>query len=293
MQDWAGVIAEGAKLGTGAAATTFTAPSTYGGYALTTSPDGPFVSFMNNTESMFSIENSSAANGGTNGALPSMFGAAANVISPTFGARTLVVTSPNLYNASFWVTGDTRRTLLQVQGASTGNKYFFNYKYRDPLNRTDYNPIIRYAEVLLNVAEAYSRTTALDVRALSLLNAVRNRAVPAASQFTAATFTTQNSLTQAILNERRIEFAGEGRRWPDITRLSQDPVFQVAGGGIPAKTLVTDLVGDGSQYNTTTRPVVGTSKAALPYSDVHYVWPIPAQEVSSNPTLKAQQNPGY
>lgn len=290
MQDWAGVIAEGAKLGTSLGAV-FTSP--VGNYKLTASPDGPFVSFMNNTESIFSIENSSASNGGVNGALPNMFGAAANTINPTFGGRTLIVTSPNLYNASFWVTGDTRRTLLQVQGTSTGNKYFFNYKYRDPTNKTDYNPIIRYAEVLLNVAEAYSRTTALDVRALNLLNSVRNRAVPVANQFTAASFTTQNSLTQAILNERRIEFAGEGRRWADITRLSQDANFQVAGGGIPAKVLVIDLKNDGSQYNLTTRPVVSTSKAALPYSDIHYVWPIPTQEITANPTLAAQQNPGY
>ena len=47
-----------------------------------------------------------------------------------------------------------------------------------------------------------------------------------------ANFVSQNSLTQAILNERRIEFAGEGRRWPDITRLSQDPNFAVTGGGM-------------------------------------------------------------
>lgn len=290
MQDWAGVITEGTKLGT-ASGTVFTSP--IGNYKLTASPDGPFVSFMNNTESVFSIENSAASNGGVNGALPNMFGAAANTINSTFGGRTLIVTSPNLYNASFWVTGDTRRMLLQVQGTGTGNKYFFNYKYRDPLNKTDYNPIIRYAEVLLNVAEAYSRTTALDVRALNLLNAVRNRAVPTAAQFTTASFTTQNSLTQAILNERRIEFAGESRRWADITRLSQDPNFQVAGGGIPAKVLVIDLAGDGSQYNVVTRPVVNTSKAALPYSDIHYVWPIPTQEITANPTLATQQNPGY
>jgi hypothetical protein len=290
MQDWAGVITEGTKLGT-SSGTTFTSP--VGNYKLTASPDGPFVSFMNNTESIFSIENSSASNGGTNGALANMFGSAANTVNPTFGGRTLIATSPNLYNAAFWVTGDTRRTLLQVQGTTSGNKYFFNYKYRDPINKSDYNPIIRYAEVLLNVAEAYSRTTPLDVRALNLLNAVRNRAVPVAAQFTAASFTTQNSLTQAILNERRIELAGEGRRWADITRLSQDVNFRVAGGGIPAKVLVIDLSNDGSQYNVVTRPVVNTSKAALPYSDIHYVWPIPTQEITANPTLKTQQNPGY
>ena len=63
MGDWAGVIAEGAKLGTSAAAAPYTSP--IGGYKLTASPDGPFYSGVasvspannaNNTESIFSIE---------------------------------------------------------------------------------------------------------------------------------------------------------------------------------------------------------------------------------------------
>jgi len=288
MEDFAGVITEGTKLGTSAASAPYTSP--IGNYALTTSPDGPFTN-NKTTESVFSIENSAAANGGVNGALPNMFGPATIVgQAVTFGARALVATSPNLYNASFWVSSDTRRSLLQVQAATSGAKYFYNFKYRDPTNGSDYAPIIRYAEVLLNVAEAYARTTALDPRALSLLNAVRNRAVAAADRYTIAIFTSGDALTQAILNERRVEFAGEGRRWPDITRLSKS-AFAVAGGGIPAKLLVTDLKGDGSQYNIITRPITTPSKAAIPYSDFHYIWPLPVDEVTRNPNVT--QNPGY
>ncbi len=291
MENFVGVIAEGTKLGTSSGAS-FTSP--IGGYKLTASPDGPFTSFSNNTESVFSIENSAAANGGVNGALPNMFGAVSatiNGVTVAFGGRGLICTSPNLYNYSYWVTGDTRRTLMQVQATTSGAKYFYNYKYRDPTNKTDYAPIIRYAEVLLNVAEAYARTTALDLKALTLLNAVRNRALPAtALPYTIARFAAGDDLTRAILAERRIEFAGEGRRWPDITRLSKS-AFAVAGGGIPAKVLLTDLKGDGSQYNTATRPVVNTSKAAIPYSDFHYIWPIPVAELNANPNIP--QNPGY
>lgn len=283
MNDFAGVITEGAKLGTSTTTAPFTSP--IGNYALTASPDGPFTGFSNNTESIFSIENSAAANGGVNGALPNMFGPA------SLGGRGLVATSPNLYNASFWVTGDTRRTLLQIQQTTTGAKYFFNYKFRDYTNKTDYAPIIRYAEVLLNVAEAYSRTTALDSKALALLNAVRNRAVPFASQYTIASFASQTALTQAILNERRIEFAGEGRRWPDITRLSQDANFQVLGGGIPAKILVTALSGTGSNWDVVLRPTTAAAKAAIAYSDYRYIWPIPTDELNANPNIS--QNPSY
>lgn len=293
MEDFAGVITEGTKLGT-SSGTTFTSP--IGNYKLTATPDGPFLNPNNagtsiNSESMFSIENSSAANGGVNGALASMFGPVATTISPTYGGRGLVCTSPNLYNYSYWVTGDTRRSLLQVQASTTGSKYFYNYKYRDPINKTDYAPIVRYAEVLLNVAEAYARTTALDTRALSLLNAVRNRALPTtAAAYTIANFASGDDFVRAILAERRIEFAGEGRRWPDITRLSKSS-FAVTGGGIPPKVLLTDLKGDGSQYNAVTRPAVPTSKAALAYSDFHYIWPIPVTELNANPNIT--QNPGY
>jgi hypothetical protein len=290
MEDFAGVITEGAKLGATGTAATYTSP--IGGYTLTASPDGPFTSFASNTESVFSIENSAASNGGVNGALPNMFGGAAYIgQTTTFGGRGLVATAPNLYNASFWVTGDKRRTLMQIQASTSTAKFFYNYKYRDPTNKTDYAPIVRYAEVLLNVAEAFARTTPLDPKALSLLNAVRNRSVPAANQYASvAVFASGDALTQAILNERRVEFAGEGRRWSDITRLSKS-TFAVPGGGIPAKTIAADLKGDGSQYDIVNRPVVPTSKAAIPYSDNRFLWPIPVQEINANPNFA--QNPGY
>jgi hypothetical protein len=290
MEDFAGVITEGAKLGATGAGGTYKSP--IANYTLTASPDGPFTNNLTNGESIFSIENSAASNGGVNGALPNMFGGAAYATNPTFGGRGLVATAPNLYNASFWVTGDTRRTLLQIQATTSTAKFFYNYKYRDPTNKTDYAPIVRYAEVLLNVAEAFARTSALDPKALSLLNAVRNRAVPAAAKYAdVSAFASGDALTQAIINERRIEFAGEGRRWSDITRLSKSTFAVVPGGGIPAKTIAADLKGDGSQYDIVNRPAVPTSKAAIPYADNRFLWPIPVQEINANPNFA--QNPGY
>lgn len=279
--DWAGVITEGAKLGTDGAGPNFTSP--IGSYALTASPDEPFTSQANNNESVFSIANGAAstANGGVNGALPNMLGPADK------GGRGLVATSPNLYNASFWVTGDKRRDLLQTQQlVPATSKFYFNYKYRDYINKTDWAPIVRYAEVLLNVAEAYARQ-GNTAQGFLLLNAVRNRSVPEGSRFT----TPPSDLVLAILQERRIEFAGEGRRWPDIHRLQKDPNPAYATNGIPAKVLT--IKGDGSEYDLVNRPVVTPTKAAIPYTDFRFLWPIPATEVAANPTLAAQQNAGY
>lgn len=275
--DYAGVITEGNKLvGTTAP---FTSP--IGGYALTAKPDGPFTSNANNTESIFSIENSATDNGGVNGGLPSMYG-----VAP---ARGLVAISPIIYNASFWKADDLRRTLL----TTNNGRAYFSTKYRDAATNSDYAPTIRYAEVLLNVAEALARTsTTVDLRALDLLNAVRNRSVTnAADQYTVANFLTSNSLVQAILEERRIEFLGEGKRWPDIHRLAKDPVFST--NGVPAKvtyvntTFATWSAASGSVASTAIKV------AAVPYDDYRFVWPIPITEVNANPVLAAQQNPGY
>jgi len=115
---------------------------------------------------------------------------------------------------------------------------------------------------------------------------VRNRSVPAAAQFSAA----PADLTLAILQERRIELAGEGRRWPDIHRLSQDATYKVSNG-IPSKVEVTQV--RTTSYDIVTRPIIAGSVAVIPYTDFRFLWPIPFSEISANETLRTQQNPGY
>lgn len=280
MGDWQGVISEGNKLGTNLTTGSFVSP--VGGYKLEADPATPFASYSNNSESIFSIANSASSNPGVNGALPNMFGMSDD------GGRGLVATSPNLYNASFWVTGDKRRDELQVY--STADERYYQNKFRERSTRGDWAPIIRYAEVLLNVAEAYSRPGGQHDadQAFRLLNAVRNRSVPEADQFA----TPPADLTLAILQERRIEFAAEGRRWPDIHRLALDPNYGLGGGmGIPAKLEPTQAVK--ASYDVVNRPVITPSRSPIAYTDYRFLWPIPTSEITSNPTLAKEQNPGY
>ncbi len=270
MGRWDSVISEGVKLISG------------NGYSLMATPEGVFANNAANTESIFAIENSQVDNAGVNGALPVMYS-----ISP---GRALVAISPIIYNAPFWEASDLRRTQL----VKNNGRAYFSHKYRNIATQDDYNQIIRYAEVLLNVAEAYSRSNNV-IDALPLLNAVRNRAVTdVLLQYTLLSFITPKAMTQAILNERRIEFLGEGRRWADIHRLANDPDFST--GGIPAKVRYNNTTfaswGPGVDY--TNGVYTGNAAVAtIPYSDYRFVWPIPQTELNTNPTLRAQQNEGY
>jgi len=276
--DYTGVIAEGAKLGTDASSGDFS--SAIGGYKLEADPKTPFLNYTNNAESIFSIAISDKANPGVNGAITNMYGPA------SLGARDLIAVSPNLYNAPFWLPTDKRKMeLTYKQDVPNGDYNFvFAYKYRKfGAAIDDWNPIIRYAEVLLNAAEAYAYN-GNDSQALRLLNAVRDRSVDASDSFGG---TPPADLKQAVYNERRIEFFAEGKRWPDIHRLALDATYGT--GGIPGKVLpaqLTSAVYDGSTLLT---PSLG----AVAYSDRLFVWPIPQSELNANPTLREQQNPGW
>jgi starch-binding outer membrane protein, SusD/RagB family len=117
----------------------------------------------------------------------------------------------------------------------------------------DYVPVIRYAEVLLNYAEAAANMNDLTT-ATTLLKAVRNRSNPS-YVFPEADINTKEALINTILTERRIELLGEGFRLFDLQRKLQT---------LPAKT--------GS---------IGTAPLVLVNSS-NYIWPIPSGEISVN-----------
>lgn len=161
--------------------------------------------------------------------------------------------NPNgiLANTTQFTADDKRRSFVLV---SDNGAKLWNTKFKTPSPYTDWVPVIRYAEVLLNLAEAKVRASnAVDAQAIALLNAVHGRS-DAAKVFTAADFPTAADFLTAVDNERRMEFMGEGHRTRDITRLLKP--FP-AHGGAPAKAL----------------------------SDVGYVWPIPSSELSLNSAM--------
>jgi hypothetical protein len=149
--------------------------------------------------------------------------------------------------------------------------------------------IIRYSEVLLMYAEALAGKGD-NAGALMYLDMVRDRVgMPKYADIglpTVTRGTTGNQTIDAILLERRYEFAGEGpQRWFDIWRYKLGaqvikPVF-----GIPkSKTLPGDLAGpkftvdNGNTYNRV-------------WEDRYYLLPIRESTIDRNPNL--DQNPGW
>jgi starch-binding outer membrane protein, SusD/RagB family len=301
MRDWPKVISEGNKLVPQSAAP-FSSP--YGGFNL---PANPYAAFSaggskNNSESVWSIENSEADNASVNGALSAMYTSSA----PSTGGRALVAISPLIWNQPWFLETDVRKSTTFVNfdenpaGTTGGKGGYFTKKYTDVTGRSDNAPHLRYAEVLLNMAEAIQRDAGAtpNARAFAMFNAVRARAVADPATDEISDFATGNNLIEAILNERRIEFLAEGIRWGDIHRLAQDATFNTWGGGIPAKisALLTNYrpfyTGDPAT-NVSILATPNQIHAAIPYSDFRFLWPIPNSETNLNPTLAAQQNPGY
>jgi len=292
MGDWANAIAAGNQLipTTLNTANPSAIKSLIGNHNLMATPEGSFGFTGGNSisfENIFSIKNDPLDNGSVNGAPAAMYG------STDLLGRGLVCVSPIIWNNGGWLVDDRRRTNLYRNGGTAIGRAIMTTKYTDYQGRGDNTPIIRFAEVLLNQAEAEARTNAgVSPRAVDLLNMVRNRSLgnPTAQQYTVASFANQTALLQAIILERRIEFLAEGRRWPDIHRLAQDPIAALRPEGIPAK------VGNGNVTGTTLAqygigvPVV-LSQPAIPYSDFRFIWPIPGLEITTNPVIV--QNPGY
>jgi hypothetical protein len=267
-RDWANVITEGTKLN--------------GKYTLTANPGDVFVlaNNLSNSESIFSIQHSNTINPTSNGALASMY-----------GGRRLVAVSPIIWRNTSWLADDKRRNTTALTGMiqNVSGRMYTN-KYKDQVTFTDAAPVIRYAEILLNMAEAQARTGDLT-NALINLNKVRNRslATPATQAYTAVTLNTATLMVNAILTERRIEFLMEGRRWSDIQRLEKDDIAPTAG--IPAK--VANALPPAADYVLGTPYAGPRTVVAIPAADFRYLWPIPQVELNTNPTLAKQQNPGW
>ena len=131
--------------------------------------------------------------------------------------------------------------------------------------------VFRVAELYLISAEAAVRSGAAgEAASLTTLNLLRvARGVSALSGLTGT------SLFQAVKDERFRELAFEGFRLDDLKRWHEG--FQRRD---PQNISILNTVG-------------GTPTLTIAADDNKFVWGIPANDITINPSLKGQQNPGW
>lgn len=135
-------------------------------------------------------------------------------------------------------------------------------------------PIIRLADVLLMLAEAYNEENQLD-KAVIELNKVRKRQstnMPALNSGPAwLQVSDKEEMFERIIHERAVELVGEGHRFSDLRRW-----------------------GLGTQFLNTRqeKDFTGEIRFTRKFSDRDYLWPVPSEEIQRNPALKPN-NPGW
>lgn len=144
--------------------------------------------------------------------------------------------------------------------------------------RTNDNwPVLRYADVLLMLAEAINEQSGPVSDAFTYLNRVRQRAgLSALNGIDKAAFKT------AVLKERRLELAFENWRWFDLKRTMTPE----------------ELAAFMNAHGQKERADPTVSRQGIPFSATDYVfsayealYPIPSDEILVNKNLT--QNPGY
>jgi len=221
MQRYADVITEGNKI---VSANAPYVASTGVAHALQANVANVFKAPYTTTESILSSPMNAATDvSGGQTALGSYF----------FSVREFKLNDAGIIADAGWKATDARRGLISSATIS-GVASKLMGKYATPSPYVDYVPVIRYAEVLLSLGEAITRTTnVVDARAISLLNAVRQRS-DATTTFTSADFTNAAALANAFLKERNIELLGEGLRSPDLLRLGLDLPGKGTVSSVPA-----------------------------------------------------------
>ena len=154
-------------------------------------------------------------------------------------------------------------------------KFVAEYDMNGAINNREDTPInfplIRYADVLLMLAECYNQTDQ-QTKAVDLINQVRAR-VDMPGLNSGASYlqaTTKEQVFERIRHERAVELAGEGLSFSDMKRWGL------------LETLAGEVKGFTGQfyYNRVVQ-------------SRDYLWPIPNNEIQKNPSLKEDQNPGW
>jgi len=139
-------------------------------------------------------------------------------------------------------------------------------------------PLIRYAEILLDYAEAANEYEGPTANVYNAVQAIRQRA--GLNPYQLPTGLSQADMRTYIQNERRIELAFEGHRFFDVRRWK-----------IAAQTENIQALGMEVDENGSTVAYNEFNVTKHNFRPAMYLWPFPISETGKSPTLI--QNPGY
>lgn len=202
-------------------------------------------------ETLFEVTNDVSNNNGTN-ALAYMYDQ--NGYGDILATTDLV---------SKYRSTDVRLGVINTVTAAGVTTYIVN-KYSNTSNANDKDDVklLRFADVVLILAEAYARTND-EPNARIRVNQIAQNREPTFAGYTS----TGTQLIDDIILERRKELAFEGDRFFDLQRIN-------------------------AAINKVRRenPIILISVAA---GDFRRIFPIPLGETDVNPNIKTQQNAGY
>lgn len=180
------------------------------------------------------------------------------------------------YSATINFATTTASFNMPVNAWDASKPIPFMNKYPNPngFASDDNIVVIRLADIMLLAAEANvqlvkSGSGGSLATATTLLNQVRSRA-----GLPNTTFTSQNDLALAVLNERKLELVFECTRWNDLKRADKNGIVNVVS------------------IMNNQKDSFGKSLGYTMAADKHqFIFPIPQQDLQLNKNLT--QNPGY
>ncbi len=203
-----------------------------------------------------------------------------STLRPIFGANApspVLLYTNTANNPPVAASGDA-----VFKGTPTG---FYIYKMvnRDVINNSlsasnRTIPLIRYAEILLNYAEATNEFSGPDLTVYAAVESIRKRA--GLRPYELPVGLTKEEMREVIQHERRVELAYEGHRFFDVRRwmiAEQTDNLQMHGMEVRRNGTAVSYNPFNVRKHTFTRAM--------------YLWPIPLKEISKSPELL--QNPLY
>ncbi|PUZ26765.1 Starch-binding associating with outer membrane [Chitinophaga costaii] len=199
--------------------------------------------------------------------------------------QTLLIQNNNLKEAvNIYLTADGKASSQDAVHAGTPTGYYTNKMLDANIAANNIHnsarcfPLIRYAEILLNFAEATNEHDGPEQAVYDAINLVRRRA--GLSPYELPEGLSKDDMRKAIQAERRVELAFEGHRFWDVRR------WKIAGTTEGLQMNGMEVRRDGNNVTYTIFPVRKHN-----FRDAMYFWAIPQSETAKSPELK--QNPSW